>query len=104
MLIPVLPFIEKQIGISSFQVSLIITVYSVVTILFIPVTDYLSDRFGRKIVMVPCLLIAGSGGAVSGWASWTMENPFMIILLGRVLQGIGSAGGSLLAVFLSFFS
>ncbi len=94
MLIPVLLLIEKQIGISSFQVSLIITVYSVVAILLIPVTDYLSDRFGRKIVMVPCLLIAGSGGAVSGWASWTMENPFMIILLGRVLQGIGSAGAA----------
>ncbi|MCY9269632.1 MFS transporter, partial [Bacillus licheniformis] len=32
MLIPVLPVIEKKLNISSFQVSLIITVYSIVAI------------------------------------------------------------------------
>ena len=72
--------------------SLIITVYSIVAIILIPIAGYLSDRFGRKIIMVPCLIIAGIGGAVSGWASWKMEDPFIMILLGRVLQGIGSAG------------
>ncbi|KKI92633.1 MFS transporter [Bacillus sp. SA1-12] len=94
MLIPVLPLISKKLNISSFQVSLIITVYSIVAIILIPIAGYLSDRFGRKMVMVPCLIIAGIGGAVSGWASWQIENPFMIILLGRVLQGIGSAGAA----------
>ena len=94
MLIPVLPYISKKLNISSFQVSLIITVYSVVAIILIPIAGYLSDRFGRKIIMVPCLIIAGIGGAVSGWASWKMEDPFVMILLGRVLQGIGSAGAA----------
>ncbi|MGM7720434.1 MFS transporter [Metabacillus sp. Hm71] len=94
MLIPVLPLISKKLYISSFQVSLIITVYSIVAIILIPIAGYLSDRFGRKMVMVPCLIIAGIGGAVSGWASWQMDHPFMIILLGRVLQGIGSAGAA----------
>jgi len=94
MLIPVLPQISKKLGISAFQVSLIITVYSIVAILLIPIAGYLSDRFGRKVVMVPCLIIAGLGGAVSGWASWKMDDPFIMILLGRVLQGIGSAGAA----------
>ena len=94
MLIPVLPYISKKLNISSFQVSLIITVYSIVAIILIPIAGYLSDRFGRKIIMVPCLIIAGIGGAVSGWASWKMEDPFIMILLGRVLQGIGSAGAA----------
>ena len=94
MLIPVLPYISKKLDISSFQVSLIITVYSIVAIILIPIAGYLSDRFGRKMIMVPCLIIAGVGGAVSGWAAWKMEDPFTLILLGRVLQGIGSAGSA----------
>jgi ACDE family multidrug resistance protein len=94
MLIPVLPLISKKLNIGSFQVSLIITVYSIVAIILIPIAGYLSDRFGRKMVMVPCLIIAGIGGAVSGWASWQMDDPFMFILLGRVLQGIGSSGAA----------
>ncbi len=94
MLIPVLPFISKKLNISSFQVSLIITVYSIVAIVLIPIAGYLSDRFGRKIIMVPCLIIAGIGGAVCGFASWKMDDPYIIILIGRVLQGIGSAGAA----------
>ncbi|MGD6816102.1 MFS transporter [Metabacillus sp. 113a] len=94
MLIPVLPEIEEKLGISSFQVSLIITVYSVVAILLIPIAGYLSDRIGRKTVIVPCLLIAGAGGALSAWASVNTANPFMWILAGRILQGIGSAGAA----------
>ncbi|WP_419096048.1 MFS transporter [Rossellomorea pakistanensis] len=94
MLIPVLPLIEQKLNITSFQVSLIITVYSIVAIILIPIAGYLSDRFGRKCVMVPCLIIAGIGGAISGWASWKMQDPFTMILVGRVLQGIGSAGAA----------
>ena len=94
MLIPVLPMIEKNLNISSFQVSLIITVYSVVAIVCIPIAGYLSDRFGRKKIMLPCLLIAGSGGAVAGFASTFMKDPYAMILAGRVLQGIGSAGAA----------
>ncbi len=37
MLIPILPTIEKKLHISSFQVSMIITIYSIVAILLIPI-------------------------------------------------------------------
>ncbi|PCK21461.1 MFS transporter [Bacillus pumilus] len=94
MLIPVLPEIEKKLSITSFQVSLIITVYSVVAILCIPIAGYLSDRIGRKKVLLPCLLIAGLGGAVAAVASTIMKEPYMWILFGRVLQGVGSAGAT----------
>ncbi|WP_079529616.1 MFS transporter [Halobacillus hunanensis] len=92
MLIPVLPIIEKQIGISAFQSSLIITVYSVVAILLIPIAGYLSDKIGRKKVIIPSLIITGIGGAVSAFAAWKMEDPYFLILVGRFLQGIGAAG------------
>ncbi|MEI1421442.1 bacillibactin exporter BcbE [Bacillus cabrialesii] len=94
MLIPVLPMMEKKLSVTSFQVSLIITVYSVVAIICIPIAGYLSDRFGRKKILLPCLLIAGLGGLVAAFASTYMKNPYAMILAGRVLQGIGSAGAA----------
>ena len=92
MLIPVLPVIEKRLQISSLQVSMIITVYSIFAIFLIPIAGYLSDRFGRKKIIIPSLLLAAVGGALTGWASWQMANPFWVILIGRAIQGIGSAG------------
>ena len=92
MLIPVLPILEKKVGISSFQSSLIITSYSIASILLIPIAGYLSDRFGRKMILLPSLTLAFIGGLVSAFASWKMENPFMVIIIGRIIQGIGSSG------------
>lgn len=94
MLIPVLPQIEKELGISSFQVSMLITVYSLVAILCIPIAGYLSDHIGRKRVIIPSLIIAGIGGLISGFAAWQMANPYWLLIVGRLLQGIGAAGAS----------
>jgi len=92
MLIPVLPAMEKNIGISPFQSSMIITVYSILAIIFIPIAGFLSDHIGRKKVIIPSLAIAAIGGLISAWAGWRMDNPYWIILIGRALQGIGAAG------------
>ena len=94
MLIPVLPSMEKKLSISSFQTSMIITVYSIVAIFLIPVAGYLSDHIGRKKVIIPSLIIAGIGGLVSGLAAWKMGNSYWLILLGRALQGVGAAGAA----------
>ncbi|MGP4076691.1 MFS transporter [Halobacillus sp. K22] len=94
MLIPVLPIFEKKVGISSFQSSTIITSYSLAAIFLIPVAGYLSDRFGRKIVILPSLILAFIGGVIAGFASWKMSDPFIWIIIGRVLQGMGAAGAT----------
>ncbi|MET1180474.1 MFS transporter [Peribacillus simplex] len=94
MLIPVLPIFEDKVGISSFQSSMVITSYSVASIFLIPIAGYLSDRFGRKMVILPSLILALIGGLVAGYASWNMENPYTWIIIGRVLQGIGASGAS----------
>ncbi|MDC3417298.1 MFS transporter [Aquibacillus salsiterrae] len=92
MLIPVLPLMEDELGISKLQSSLIITVYSIVAIFLIPIAGFLSDRYGRKIVIIPSLLLSGVGGLISGYAAWKMKDAYLVILLGRVLQGIGVSG------------
>ncbi|WP_291759940.1 MFS transporter [Lysinibacillus sp. UBA5990] len=92
MLIPVLPILEDKVGITSFQSSMIITSYSVAAIFLIPVAGYLSDRLGRKIVILPSLILALIGGLIAGFASWKMDDPYTIIIAGRIIQGIGAAG------------
>ncbi|MFQ3543142.1 MFS transporter [Halobacillus rhizosphaerae] len=94
MLIPVLPIFEEKVGISSFQSSLIITSYSLAAIFLIPIAGYLSDRFGRKVVILPSLILTLIGGLIAAFASWKMGNPFLWIMTGRVLQGIGAAGAT----------
>ncbi|MFC4617502.1 MFS transporter [Camelliibacillus cellulosilyticus] len=92
MLIPVLPTIEHKLHISSLQSSLIITVYSVVAIIFIPIAGYLSDRIGRMKVIIPSLILTGIGGLVAGFGSMFFGQSYWLILIGRFLQGIGSSG------------
>ncbi|AJS58495.1 MFS transporter [Paenibacillus sp. IHBB 10380] len=94
MLLPILPQISRQLGITAFQVSMIITVYGLVAIPMIPIAGYLSDRFGRKKIILPSLLITAVGGTICVAASWFMEglSAYWIILTGRLLQGIGAAG------------
>ena len=78
--------------ISPFQSSMIITIYSIVAILLIPLAGFLSDHIGRKKVIIPSLIITAIGGLISAWAGWKMDNPYWIILIGRALQGVGAAG------------
>lgn len=92
MLIPVLPILEDKVGITSFQSSMIITSYSVAAIFLIPVAGYLSDRFGRRMVILPSLILALIGGLIAGFASWKMDDPYAMIIAGRIIQGIGAAG------------
>lgn len=91
MLLPVLPQISRKLAISSFQVSMIITVYGVVAIVMIPIAGYLSDRFGRKAVILPSLIIAALGGGVSAAAAWLMAGTtaYWVILSGRFCRESG---------------
>src|SRR5699024_5533767 len=86
------PVMEKKLEISKLQSSYIITCYSIVAIIFIPLAGYLSDRFGRKKVIIPALILTGIGGLIAGLASWKMDQAYSMILLGRILQGIGASG------------
>lgn len=93
MFIPVLPNIQTKLGLSSLQTSLIITAYAVTAILLIPFAGLLSDRFGRKKVIIPSLIVTAAGGLICGFAAlFTAQAAYALILLGRLVQGIGASG------------
>ncbi|MCM3143289.1 MFS transporter [Brevibacillus sp. MER 51] len=100
MLIPVLPTMKTEMKLTSLQSSLLITAFSIAAGIVIPFAGYLSDRFGRKIVIIISLALYGLGGLLAGLAALWLDQPYMAIMGGRVLQGIGAAGTAPIAMAL----
>jgi ACDE family multidrug resistance protein len=102
MIIPVFPQIRAALDISLFQVALLVTYYSVAASIFIPVFGFISDHIKRKTVIIFALVLYGIGGSFIGFLVLFAQRPdiFPLILAGRVVQGIGAAGMSPIAMAL----
>ncbi|KRE34950.1 MFS transporter [Paenibacillus sp. Soil522] len=98
MLVPVLPEMQRALEISKFQSSLIITIFSLAAGIFIPVIGYLSDRFGRKVIIIPALIIYGGGGILAGLGAIWSSYP--VIIAARAIQGLAAAGTAPIAMAL----
>ncbi|MFD2046512.1 MFS transporter [Ornithinibacillus salinisoli] len=101
MLIPIFPDMKSSLDISQMKVSLTITVFSIAGAIFIPVVGYLSDRYSRKIIIIPSLILFGLGGLLAGLAAAFFSNAYIWILIGRTIQGIGAAGTAPVAMALT---
>ncbi|MBU8905706.1 MFS transporter [Desertibacillus haloalkaliphilus] len=100
MLIPILPNMQEDMNITSFQSGLILTVFSIPAALMIPIIGFLSDRIGRKIVVIVSLSLVVIGSILSALAG-TMtsgDSAFQLVLVSRVIQGIGAGGTAPLAM------
>jgi MFS family permease len=88
---PAFPKISTELGVSPLAVGLLISVFTVPGVVLAPVLGVAADRFGRKIILVPSLLVFGVAGAACGLA-----RDFEVLVALRLLQGIGGAAlGSL---------
>lgn len=94
MLIPEFPKIKAALDITQFQVGLFITLFSATAGLTIPILGFLSDQYGRKIIIIPAVLIYGLGGVISGMGATILGESYSIILVGRIVQGFGAAGSA----------
>ncbi|WP_428912513.1 MFS transporter [Niallia sp. Krafla_26] len=101
MLIPILPKMKSELDITQFQTSLLISVFSISAAIMIPILGYLSDRFSRKAIVIPALILYGGGGILAGAAAAWFGNAYTWILAGRIMQGIGAAGTTSMAMALS---
>ncbi len=86
MVIPLNTYIAKDLGASALLVGCLISIYSVVQFLCAPFWGRLSDRLGRR----PILLFS-LGGAVFGHLLFAWSYNLVVLFLSRVLAGLFSA-------------
>ena len=85
-IIPALPEMIREFGISGSTIGLIFTIFTLPGIIFAPLAGIFADRMGRKKILVPALLIFGILGTACFFAP-----DFHSLLLLRFIQGIGAA-------------
>ncbi len=87
ILIPILPsFSVKELHIDEAAIGIAIAMYSFIQFLFNPVLGKLSDRHGRKPIIVACLFLNAIGYII-----FSFTNSYLLLLLSRIIAGIGGS-------------
>ncbi len=87
LLSPILESVVEPFGASVGTIGLMISVFLVPSIVVTPLIGGIADRYGRKFVLTPALVLFGLSGAA---IAFTTDFPTVLTL--RLLQGIGWAG------------
>ena len=83
---PAFPKIVKELNISAKDVGLLITAFSFPGILLTPFLGVVADRWGRKRIIIPFLMLFGIAGGLCFFI-----RDFKLLLILRLIQGIGAA-------------
>ena len=83
---PALAIIAQALAISSQQIGLVVTAFLVPVAIGTPIFGFLADRFGRKQILVPSLLLFAIAGVLCATAQ-----DFRSLIEWRCLQGLGAA-------------
>jgi DHA1 family tetracycline resistance protein-like MFS transporter len=91
VVLPLLPFTAERLGASIYAIGAMFASYSLCQLVAAPLLGSLSDRFGRR----PLLLLSQAGSA-AGFALLLGPNSFWALLLSRVVDGLTAGNISIL--------
>ncbi len=80
---PIIPFLGLSLGLDAFQVGLILSIFSICQLFASPITGKLSDRYGRK----PLLLFSQSSTLI-GFLLLGIANNVWILVAARLVDGL----------------
>ncbi len=87
ILIPILPtFAVNVLNMNESSVGIVVAIYSLTQFLFNPLFGSLSDRFGRRNIILISLLLNAAGYVV-----FAFTHSFWMLILSRVIAGIGGS-------------
>ena len=96
IIIPILPIFIKELGAQDFQVGLIAAIYPVMNFMFSPFWGTLSDRYGRRPIILTSVLVTAVAYIV-----FANAHAIIIIFISRMLSGIGSANISVAQAYIA---
>ena len=86
MVIPFLSYYAREYGASGFEVGAVVGIYSIMQFFFAPVWGRLSDRVGRR----PVLLISLTA-SFTGYLLFAFTRSLTVLFASRIIAGIGGA-------------
>lgn len=86
VVIPLLPLYARQFQASALEIGLLMACYSAAQMLFAPVWGALSDRIGRRPVILVSLL-----GSTASYAVFAASSSLAMLFVGRTLAGVCAA-------------
>ena len=92
---PAFPAIAEQLRLSPRQTGLLITVFTVPGIVMAPSLGILADRFGRRRIIIPSLLLFALAGCACAFIP-----TFEVLLVLRIVQGSGASALTSMSVTL----
>ncbi len=96
MILPLLPFYAQELHASPFEIGLLFSSYSLAQLLFAPLLGRLSDRVGRR----PVLLASIAGGAAS-YLLFALAPTYGVLLLARTLSGLAAANYAIAQAYMA---
>lgn len=96
IVIPILPLIIQKMGGSAFLVGVIIALFSLFQFLFSPILGRLSDKYGRK----PVLILSSFINAISYFLIFLTQS-IWILFLARMIAGVGSSNISVAQAYIA---
>ena len=96
IVIPTLPFYVQSFGISAFTVTLLFCIFAFFSFLSAPVLGALSDKFGRRPVM-----IASITSTAIGWLVFASATNLWLLFLGRTIDGLAAGNISTAQSFMA---
>ncbi len=85
IIIPVLPFYVESFGVSALTLTMLFSVFSLFSFVSAPFLGALSDRVGRRPV-----LIASIASTAIGWLVFASAQAVWILFLGRIIDGMAA--------------
>lgn len=96
IVLPLLPFYASQYGASGTIVGLIVGVYSLMQFFFAPIWGRLSDRVGRRPIIMLSLT-----GSVIGYTIFAFAESIPLLFVARIVAGIAAANISTAQAYVS---
>lgn len=88
VVIPVLPFYAERFGATPWEIGWLFGIFSLVQFIFAPLLGHLSDKFGRRPVLILSTIGTATGFFIMGFAQ-----TLVLLFVGRVIDGM--SGGSI---------